>query len=38
MQEALLENDLNAKGQLAAISTVLSVVELNLDGTPLESW
>jgi methyl-accepting chemotaxis protein len=33
MQEALLENALNAKGQLAAISKSLSVVELNLDGT-----
>jgi methyl-accepting chemotaxis protein len=33
MQEALLENALNAKGQLAAIGKSLSVVELNLDGT-----
>lgn len=33
MQESLLENELNAKGQLAAISKALLVVELDLDGT-----
>jgi len=33
MQESLLENELNAKGQLAAIGKALAVVEFNLDGT-----
>jgi methyl-accepting chemotaxis protein len=33
MQESLLENELNAKGQLTAISKALAVIEFNLDGT-----
>jgi methyl-accepting chemotaxis protein len=33
MQQALLENELNAKGQLTAIDKVLAIVEFDLDGT-----
>jgi PAS domain S-box-containing protein len=33
MQESLLENELNAKGQLSAIGKALAVLEFNLDGT-----
>jgi methyl-accepting chemotaxis protein len=33
MQDALLENALNAKGQIAAINKAQMVVEYNLDGT-----
>jgi PAS domain S-box-containing protein len=33
MQDALLENELNAKGQIAAINKAQMVVEYNLDGT-----
>ncbi len=33
MQEALLENELNAKGQISAINKAQAVVEYNLDGT-----
>ena len=32
MQDALLENELNAKGQIAAINKAQAVVEYNLDG------
>jgi PAS domain S-box-containing protein len=33
MQDALLENELNAKGQIAAINKAQAVVEYNLDGS-----
>ena len=33
MQDALVENELNAKGQIAAINKAQAVVEYNLDGT-----
>jgi methyl-accepting chemotaxis protein len=33
MQKSLLENELNAKGQIAAISRAQAVIELSLDGT-----
>ena len=33
MQESLLENELNAKGQLTAIDKALAIVEFELDGT-----
>ena len=33
MQEALLENELNAKGQISAINKAQAVVEYHLDGT-----
>ncbi len=33
MQEALLENELNAKGQISAINKAQAVVEYDLDGT-----
>ena len=33
MQQVLLENELNAKGQLAAIDKALAIVEFDLDGT-----
>jgi methyl-accepting chemotaxis protein len=35
MQDALLENELNAKGQIAAIGKVKAVTEFSLDGTIL---
>ena len=33
MQDSLLENELNAKGQIAAINKAQAVVEYNLDGS-----
>jgi len=33
MQQVLLENELNAKGQLTAIDKALAIVEFDLDGT-----
>jgi methyl-accepting chemotaxis protein len=33
MQDALLENELNAKGQISAINKAQAVVEYNLDGS-----
>ena len=33
MQDALLENELNAKGQIAAINKAQAVIEYSLDGT-----
>jgi len=33
MQDALVENELNAKGQIAAINKAQAVVEYNLDGS-----
>lgn len=33
MQDSLLENELNAKGQLTAIDKALAIVEFGLDGT-----
>ena len=35
MQDALLENELNAKGQIAAIGKVKAVAEFSMDGTVL---
>jgi methyl-accepting chemotaxis protein len=35
MQDALLENELNAKGQIAAIGKAKAVTEFSLDGTVL---
>jgi PAS domain S-box-containing protein len=35
MQDALLEHELNAKGQIAAINKAQMIVEYNLDGTVL---
>ncbi|HWS69835.1 MAG TPA: methyl-accepting chemotaxis protein [Steroidobacteraceae bacterium] len=37
MQDALLENELNAKGQIAAIGKVKAVTEFGLDGTILSA-
>jgi methyl-accepting chemotaxis protein len=37
MQAALLENELNAKGQIAAINKAQTVLELGLDGTVLSA-